>query len=311
MKGNMKILYPIGLSGANYISIEGPVYSLSESLPDNMIRIIKCNIEEKWMKVFEGPCMSKEKNLVYSYEWKNKKIIGIKDNSDKWEGEFLHGKPIGYGSLTQGGYIVYKGFMYEGMKVCFGTLYSSDGITEEYQGSFYKNMKYGYGIQYDRTNGSQYEGEWVNDNNDAPLSCVVTSELNEADIHFGIQQLRVCCNCISQMKQLKLNGFTHLKSLIIEDNCFKSVEQFEIENCNELEEVVIGNQCFICHLGKDCQDWNNDGCFFSIKSCLKLSSITIGNQSFGDYSSCFSLVSRIRVVFLIIRFASIEEFTTR
>lgn len=287
----MNFHYSIGVSGYNYLSIQGYLYSHSELVSENKIRLIQCNIEEKWMKVMEGPVSSKEINTVCT-------LVYNGSNNSKWEGELVNEYPSGYGNYYEDDHLVYTGFMFEGKKVCYGLLYSPDGKNVQYKGGFYKDKKFGFGILYDSSSDIKYKGEWINDSFNIPKSCEVNGDFNENDIHFGLEQLKICQDCLSNIKQFRLNGLTHLKSLILEDNCLMSVDQFEIENCNELEKVVIGNRCCNYHIGKDCRCWKDDNRSFSIKNCEKLDSITIGNQSFGDYSGSFSMVSMSRIVLI-------------
>ena len=43
--------YPFGYSGKQFLESNNTRYIHSELLPDNSIRVIECDIDEKWMKV--------------------------------------------------------------------------------------------------------------------------------------------------------------------------------------------------------------------------------------------------------------------
>ena len=46
--------YPFGYSGYQFLESNNTRYIHSDLLPDNSIRVIECDIEEKWMKVKNG-----------------------------------------------------------------------------------------------------------------------------------------------------------------------------------------------------------------------------------------------------------------
>ena len=51
--------------------------------------------------------------------------------------------------------------MFNGMKVCYGSEFYGDCNSVAYIGGFYKNMRYGYGLLYDKTKELIYEGGWL------------------------------------------------------------------------------------------------------------------------------------------------------
>ena len=76
--------YPFGYSGYQFLESNNTRYIHSELLPDNSIRVIECDIEEKWMKVRE-----KRENEV---DWKE-----IEDEDVK-KGDVLDlNEKLGYG----------------------------------------------------------------------------------------------------------------------------------------------------------------------------------------------------------------------
>ena len=89
----------------------------------------------------------------------NSIIIDLNENGVRWEGSVLDGIPFGYGEIyNEDNNKIYKGFMFEGMKVCYGSEFYGDVEIVEYEGDYYKNMRYGYGRLYDKKNELIYEG---------------------------------------------------------------------------------------------------------------------------------------------------------
>ena len=112
--------YPFGYSGYQFLERNNTRYIHSELLPDNSIRVIECDIEEKWMKVRERKDESEEWNEMNLNGLKNHDILDLNENGDRWEGNSLNGIPFGYGCVYNSeNQLIYKGFVFEGMKVCY------------------------------------------------------------------------------------------------------------------------------------------------------------------------------------------------
>lgn len=73
-------------------------------------------------------------------------IIDLSEKRERWEGDSLDHLPYGYGRIFNSeNQIVYEGFVFNGMKVCFGKEYYEDVGIIEYIGHFYNNVRNGYG----------------------------------------------------------------------------------------------------------------------------------------------------------------------
>ena len=253
--------YPFGYSGYQSLESNNTRYIHSELLPDNSIRVIECDIEEKWMKVRERKDESEEWNEMNLNGLKNHDILDLNENGDRWEGDSLNGIPFGYGcEYNSENQLIYKGFVFEGMKVCYGIeMYGDIGIVE-YEGGFYKGKRYGNGKLYDKKNELIYEGEWANNNPFELYSLRIENELKEEDIHYDLEELEIGENCCNDLKCFKLIGFDHLKKLIFHKNSLKNLNSLVISNNNELKSIDIED-------GK-----LNTSAFFNVK-IVSLSSI--------------------------------------
>ena len=138
--------YRFGYSGYNFLSVNRSVYTQSELLPDGIIREIECDKEETWMKVREKRKESEEWNEINLNGLKHHDIIDLNEKGERWEGDSLSHDPFGYGCIYNSeNQLIYSGFIFEGLKVCYGIeLYGDVGLVE-YEGGFYKGMRCGNG----------------------------------------------------------------------------------------------------------------------------------------------------------------------
>ena len=158
-------LYKLGNSDGNYLSIWKTRYIQSEVLQDGSIREIECDIEEKWMKVRTRRENSLDWFEIDLSELNDGTVMNMNENGDRWKGSSLKGNPFGYGCIYNSeNQLKYTGFMFEGMKVCYGIeMYEDVGIVE-YEGGYYVNARCGYGKLYTNDNKLKYEGEWKDGN---------------------------------------------------------------------------------------------------------------------------------------------------
>ena len=260
--------YPFGYSGYQFLESNNTHYIQSELLPDNSIRVIECDIDEKWMKVRERKDESEEWNEMNLNGLKNHDILDLNENGDRWEGDSLNGIPFGYGCVYNSeNQLIYKGFVFEGMKVCYGVeMYGDIGIVE-YEGEFYKGMRYGNGKLYDKKNELIYEGEWANNNPFELYSLKIENELKEEDIHSGLEELEIGENCCNKLRCFKLIGFAHLKKLIFHKNSLNNLDSLVISNNNELTIIEIEDG-----EGRSFDESRNTGVCYNVKN-VEISSI--------------------------------------
>ena len=225
--------YPFDTSGCSYLSINNSIYVHSELLSDYSIRVIECDIQEKSMKVKTRNKNSSEWIEMNMDSFIKNDIVDLNENGTRWEGDSLNGSPFGYGRIYNSeNQLIYKGFMFEEMKVCFGEEYYGDSGIVEYEGNYYKGMKNGYGKLYDKKNELVYEGEWLND---TPLKeeCLkIDGKFCDNSIHFGINELIIGDDCECSFSDLILIGFNHLRLLEIGENSLKNVNNVELSSMN-------------------------------------------------------------------------------
>ena len=280
--------YACGYSGVDFLSVKGSIISHSEYLENGCIRLIECDKESNTMKVMEKKENGKEWSEINMDRLQRGVTIDLNEKGNRWEGDSLNNSPFGYGcKYNSENQLIYKGFIFKIMKVCFGSeFYGAVGIIE-YESEYYKNMRCGYGRLYDKKNQLVYEGENYNQ-----PTVTLCKEMKENVISFGVKELIIKDNYKGKDSNFILHSYPHLKSLHIGRNCFKDVNVFEISNCVELEEVFIGECSFNSHLEEPKQEkWTNDNGIFRITDCLKLKKIVFESKSFGDYCGGFELKS--------------------
>lgn len=301
--------YPRDLSGHNFLAIQNTMYSQSEKLENGIIQLIECDISDKSMKV-----RTKENENV---EWTNLNvdelvlgdIVDTSSNGRRWEGGSLHGFPYGYGCIyNEENQLTYSGFMFKNEKVCYGVDFYHDTGCIEYIGGFYKNSRYGKGILYDKKNQLAYDGEWENNQPVKIGPIMISKELTERVIHFGVTELEIERTDKCSLSCIRFINYPHLTIIKIDNYCFDNKKSLAIINCNELKKVIIGEYCFH-KLDKDDfffvkeesindaeeDDDENDindakeedddtSGEFICENCKELENIEIGCQSFSGYA---------------------------
>lgn len=232
--------YPIGLKDVEYLRFKNGVYFHSEILRSDVFQVIECDMNDKLMKVRTYRPKKNQWEEMDLKELIKGDIIDLSDNGERWEGDSLQHKPFGYGYIYDNeNRITYNGFIFEGMKACFGCEFYGDVGIVKYCGNYYKNMKYGYGLLYYKKNELIYKGKWMNDNPIDISKIVIEKELQNQDIYFGLEEITICRNSMKNLECFKLIGFDHLKKLHIKENRLKIMKHFCIENCNELVDIVF------------------------------------------------------------------------
>ena len=211
------------------------------------------------------------------------KVLDLSDDGERWEGDVLHSKPCGWGVLYDSeNRRVYEGFRVGDVNVCYGRSYYPENQKVEYEGGICGGMRWGRGIQYDRTGNSVFEGEWMNNE---PLSKqVVVNEENQL-LHNHIEELIVKNNSCNgpEWTALDLSLMSNLRVFVVGYECFENVEEVKWIGLSQLERVVIGKNSFTqC---KDNCGYDPNRRFY-LKNCESVRELKIDCSSFSDYSVC-------------------------
>ena len=138
----------------------------------------------------------------------NSIIIDLNENGVRWEGSVLNGILFGYGEIyNEDNNKIYKGFMFRGMEVCYGSEFYGDVEVIEYEGDYYKNMRYGYGRLYDKKNELIYEGNWLDNNPITETSCHFVQTFDDRLIHYATEEIIVDNNCIIDLLSFHIFEF--------------------------------------------------------------------------------------------------------
>ena len=272
----MERIFPFGFLGDNCLCDNGFCCSQISILHNNSMRLIQCNKNEKTIRV----CEKRQRNEEWTEMYPNHLLIivnmRINEENYRWEGDFLDDKPFGYGCIyNPRNQLVYKGFMYEGKKVCFGTEFYGESGTVEYEGGFYDNMRHGQGKYYNNENQLVYEGEWFMSHSiDVVLR--VDNEFTEDIFPNNIEIVIIGADCHCNMTCFRLVDNNHIKILGIGKNFMSNrCDSFVICNCGKLVEVRIDDHCF-------CNPTMNPNSNLSISNCNNLKTVEFGEESFQN-----------------------------
>ena len=209
-------------------------------------------------------------------------VLNLNDDGERWEGDVLDGIPYGWGVLYDSeNRMAYEGFRIGDVNVCYGTRYYSDIGVIEYEGEWFEGKRWGRGIQYDRTENTVFDGEWMN--GEQLSKRVVVNEENQF-LHNRIEELTVKDNSCkgNEWSALDLSLMPNLKEFIVGDNCFTYVYEVKLIGLNQLERVVIGESSFAEEDAYYCHTYGH----FYLKDCERVKELKIDRGSFKQYSVC-------------------------
>ena len=210
----------------------------------------------------------------------------LKDDGSRWEGDWLNGKPFGFGSLYDGeGNRIYSGFMIDGKKIGYGTEYFADNHMVDYCGSYMNDLRHGRGCSYDKNDTLKFEGDWILGSN-IDFVLVVKEKYDDMyKMNSLLREITIEDNCFSSVTVLYLKDYTQLSSLTIGKKCFQKAIEFHVQQCNKLQTITIGSESFV-HEEMSLKS----GCF-QIEDCEQLQLLRIGTRAFRYYSKRFELTS--------------------
>ena len=230
--------YQIGFSHFRYIQKEGNVYYHSEVMENNAIRVIECDMDKKWMKVKTKSSILGWKEIGLK-KLKKDDIIKLKNTNMIWEGNSLNGVPFGYGMIYNNkNKVIYEGFIFENMKVCYGKEIYDDVGTVEYEGTYYQNKRFGYGELYDKMKVLSYQGEWINNHPKNNSQGILNTVKSEDDLYLNMEMISIEDGCQFNGDSFVLDGLKRLKIISIGRECMKDIKRFELKSIvynNELK----------------------------------------------------------------------------
>ena len=211
-------------------------------------------------------------------------ILDLSTEGDRWEGPSFFGRPFGFGRFyNSDNALTYRGFMFEGRKICYGEEYYADCETIEYEGTFLRNMRHGYGMLYDKEGSCIFEGYWHFGSNSFKLFYLSKYD-NSRLFTDNVRELFIESGCFGNVKRLEFAKNGVLERLRIGDGCFGNTDELMFSECFVLKSIVIGTNSFT--LTKDTKSGN-----LLIHECPALELLEIGGESFCYYCNKFELKS--------------------
>lgn len=130
------------------------------------MQMIVVDIESKEISILSAKTLDEkfeEKNLS---KMEVNGRVELDSEGSYWEGGVLSDYPCGYGKEYDGeNNLVYEGFMFNGVPVCYGKEYCDCGgeMKLVYEGSYAQGFRYGFAKLYNANGEIEYEGEWIDD----------------------------------------------------------------------------------------------------------------------------------------------------
>lgn len=237
----------------------------------NVQRVVLCNTEDRSLVVIE---VRGDKSLV---------------EVNSFEGNAI----TGYGvDCDEKGRKVYEGFLFKGMYVCYGTLYSARTGRLRYKGCFVNGMRFGYGIPYNSQGVASDERLWfmdklINDKGDIHLPWTIWNETITA---VG----SASCNHESVPSLYFTPLLTNLSLVFLSGGSFNYVREFSIDGLPKLTAIFVGSGTCFASFGTlrivNCPSFEGfdlrDGAFFrfrhlELRNLPKLSNVLM---NFGNFS---------------------------
>lgn len=263
----------------NVLCYDGSIFSCYEMLDNGDIRCIECNIVSKEMQMK----MKKRRTAFFqNYDmigYQSESIIEMKESGKRWEGPSLLGIPFGFGRLFEDDFKMYEGFLFDTMKVGYGTTFFRNSGSIEYEGTFYCDMRHGYGRLFDPKGFQVYEGYWLeNSSTYAELVCCEPGCEDSTLLHSLMFEMRIGSQSFSTITSLELRNYPVLEMVQIGKESFKNVTHFLVTSCPNLQEIELQNEAFY--------SWDLKYGDFQITNCPQLRKMVFGTHSFCYYSFC-------------------------
>lgn len=269
---NSVLVYSIdGECGSGVLRADYMCYAIFLSARES--KAIQANMKTKVMRVFENARWTDIQTI--------EGILDLSASGRRWEGGIKDGKPFGYGTaFDEEGKREYEGFMYNGVKTCFGKEFYSGMERVKYDSCFWNDKKWGKGTLFDRCGVIEYDGLWKNDNQYSP-----DGDSDTIDDHT--KSMKVIKGSHNEVGSFILSSWLFsLRRIVIGDECLKDVWVFELDGLGELKSVVIGEKC--CTYTKSIDDLfphERGESVYRIVNCPKLVSIIVDPFSFAEYDS--------------------------
>ena len=124
--------YTIG-SWKEVLMYDGDVMTYQKVHKEGYTIELSCDISDERMEIQVLPV---EQNKKRKFDIVKNTVIDLNDNGERWEGSLFNKQSFGFGKVYDStGKLKYRGYMYEGKKVCFGEEYYEGGKEIEYNSS--------------------------------------------------------------------------------------------------------------------------------------------------------------------------------
>lgn len=222
--------YTIGLSQKEGLDYQnGSITSINYHCI-NEFNCVKCNIKTKEMIIGKQEGNELSFQEVNPIDFIPNAVLDINGKGLRWEGSSYKGKPFGYGCIfADTNTVVYKGFMIENQKCCYGKQFYPDSDSIEYCGCFWNNQRHGYGMLFDRSGKLLFEG--VFHLGSIPQPCVHIRDNNDDIVHRMIEELIIDERSMNDHDtSISFDGFPNLKRIAVGSHSCNSISSITLSS---------------------------------------------------------------------------------
>lgn len=230
--------YTIGLSQKEGLDYQnGWIMSINYHCI-NEFQYVKCNIETKEVRIGKQDGNELSIQEVNSVDFIPNAVLDIDDQGLRWEGSSYKGKAFGYGCIfADTNNVVYKGFMIDNKKCCYGEQFYAGLDTIEYCGCFWNNQRHGYGMLFDRSGNLLFEG--VFHLGSIPQLCITIQDNDDDSIHRMIEELIIDERSMNDHdSSISFNGFVNLRRIAVGSHSCNSISSISLSS-NHLHAIIM------------------------------------------------------------------------
>ena len=254
-----------------------------KGLPLYTIIIADITRDHEHMLVLTANSLENELVEVNCSEFRENAVLTLSKEGRRWEGGELNGLPFGFGQeYSEDDNLVYEGFTYEGVRVCYGKEIYDDVFNNclVYEGGYCNGERHGQGISYDLNGNVIYNGEWLSSY--TIIQSGYNSKKNDLIVPLTIEEFVIgdeMCNYWSVSTLHFSPLLILLKRIEIHSQCLDYARECVINGLLSLESVIINEKA------NDARIWRRTDGVCRIVDCPILHTIKFGNNSFDDYNS--------------------------
>lgn len=155
-----------------------------------------------------------------------------------WEGLVANGQAHGKGILKSGSTVIYEGSMFKNMRYGLGKSYYSNGNVE-YEGMWGYDKRMGDGQSFDENGNVKNRGVFIDDVYAFPTLILNTNE-EFLLTHVLLRVIRIGDNLLNDVVEINFSDYSLLEELTIGENSLKELSELNLKGLSCLRSIEIG-----------------------------------------------------------------------